>query len=191
MSLPEQLAHSPHTSTTAALSAPAENRRRIGRLVDGGKHLGAVDLRHGIAPLAGKHELALLMAGVTGKKGVAAFEAMHDAGGHQGIDGPVDRDRRQPLAPRRHPLQHLVGADGPVGGGGDLLEHRLAQRGEPQALGLEGFSRPYHGLVEAKRRDRARGPGRLRWGSEGHCYIIATAGLKCHRPSLRNPISEA
>ena len=42
-----------------------------------------------------------VVAGMTGEERVAALEAMHDAGRQQRIDGPVDRDRRQPLAALR------------------------------------------------------------------------------------------
>ena len=80
----------------------AAERGRFRGPVDGGEHLGAVDLGHRAAPLAGEHQLALLVAGVAGEERVAALEAMHDAGSHQGVDGPVDRDRRQPLAAPGH-----------------------------------------------------------------------------------------
>ena len=85
--------------------------RRARRGVDGREHLVAVDLGHAAAGLAGQHQLAHLVAGVAGKEGVAALEAVHDAGRHQRIDRPVDRDRRQPLAPGGEPVEHLVGAD--------------------------------------------------------------------------------
>ena len=187
-SLPEQLAHSPHTSTTAALSALGREKRRIGGLIDGGKNLGAVDFRDRIALFAGKHELALLVTGVAGKKGVAAFETMDDSGRHQGIDGPIDRDRRQPLAAGGHPLQHLVGADGLMRGGRDFLEHGLAQRGQPQSFGLERFSGLRHGLVEAMRRGYARASERLCWRSRGSLLPYTTAGLERHRhPCESNP----
>jgi hypothetical protein len=50
------------------------------RRVDGRKHLVAVDLRHPSACLAGQHQLAHLVAGMAGKEGIAALEAVHDAG---------------------------------------------------------------------------------------------------------------
>ena len=86
--------------------------------------------------------------GMAGKKGVAAFEAVHDADGHQRVDGPVDRDRRQPFAARGQPGQHLVGADGLVRGG-DLGKHGPAQARQLETLVFEGLARPVHRLGEA------------------------------------------
>ena len=84
-----------------ALPALGRERSPARRSFDGGKHLGAVDLRHRTAAFAGQHELALLVPGVAGKVGVAALETMDDPCRHERIDGPIDRDRRQPLAARR------------------------------------------------------------------------------------------
>ncbi len=183
-SLPEQLAHSPHTSTTALLLGLAAERCGVGGLVDGGEHPGAVHLGHRAALLAGEHELALLVAGVAGEEGVAALEAMHDARGHQRIDGAVDRDRRQPVATRRQPLEHLVGADRPVRSRGNLLEHRLAQRREPQTLVLQTPCARAPWPRRGRGRGRARVPERPCW-EWSHVIALLIA------PALANAIARA
>src|SRR5690349_2605582 len=122
---------------------------KIRRLVDRLENRIAVDLGHRPAGLTRQHQLAArLMAGVTGEIGIPAFEAVHDAYRHQGINGAIDRDRGQPLAARRQPGQHLVGANGLVRGG-DLAEHRAAQAGQLEPPVLEGLARPVHRLGEA------------------------------------------
>jgi hypothetical protein len=108
------------------------------------------------------------------KERVAALEAVHDAGSDQGIDGPVDGNRRQPLAAPGHAVQHLVGPDRPVTGSGDLLEHRLAQGGQPKSLVLECLARARHRVVEAQ---VVVVPGRrwLYWGSQVHAERYNTS----------------
>src|SRR4029077_20517587 len=87
--------------------------------------------------------------GMAGKEGIAALEAVHNAGGHEGLDRTVNGGRAQRLAADGQPLEHLVGADGLVRGG-DLAKHRLPQGRELQTLVLKRLARPLHRLLEAK-----------------------------------------
>src|SRR5262245_29643882 len=92
---------------TIGAQAPHLYHRLLGRkrnlsrrFVDRLEHAIGVDLGHPPAAFAGEHQLAARVAGVAGKKGIAALEPVHDPDPDQRVDRPVDRNRCQPLAAR-------------------------------------------------------------------------------------------
>ena len=96
------------------------------------------------------HHRGLVMIMRTGKKGVAAFDAVDEAVFHQKIERAIDRDRRRPRFRLRQFLDHLIGTERPVAGQ-QGFQHVTADRREfLRALGADPL-----GMAQSVRRAAA------------------------------------
>jgi len=117
-----------------------------------------------------------------GEIGVAAFDTVHEAVGHQEIERAIDRDRRRPRHRFRKFVDHLIGPERAVAGQ-QRAQHLAADRREflrPLLANLLGMRQRIRGAAAVIM--VGRGKGRLCEGHVGSLLAFRRWNPKRDRP---------